>query len=41
MKGCVMVRSAAGVEVFLLLFGEEEFLGFGWMLWVLGGYARA
>ena len=28
LKGCVMERGAVWVEVFLLLFGEEEFLGF-------------
>ena len=30
-KGCVMVRGAVWVEVFLLLFGEAVFLGFGWL----------
>ena len=28
-EGCVMVKGAAGDEVFLLLFGKVEFLGFG------------
>ena len=28
-EGCVTVRGAAWVEMFLLLFGEEVFLGFG------------
>ena len=27
-------------EVFLLLFGEEVFLGFGWLLLILGSCAR-
>ena len=31
-KGCVMVRGAVWGEMFLLLFGEEVFLGFGWFL---------
>ena len=31
MKGCVMVRGAVWVEMFLLLFGDVAFLGFGWM----------
>ena len=35
-----MGRVAARVEVFLLLFDEEVFLGFGWLLWGLGGYVR-
>ena len=33
-KGCVMVRGAGWDEVFLLLFGEEVSVGFGWLLWV-------
>ena len=28
-KGCVTVRGAVWAEMFLLLFGEEVFLGFG------------
>ncbi len=36
-----MVRGAVWGEMFLLLFGEVAFLGFGWLLWVLGGSARA
>ena len=28
-----MVRGAVWVEVFLLLFGEAVFLGFGWLFW--------
>ena len=28
-EGCVTVRGAVWVEMFLLLFGEEVFLGFG------------
>ena len=35
-----MVRGAAWVEMFLLLFGEEVFLGFGWLLLILGSCAR-
>ena len=31
-KGCVTVRGAGWDEVFLLLFGEVVFLGFGWLL---------
>ena len=27
-------------EVFLLLFGEEVFFGFGWMFLILGGCAQ-
>ena len=41
LKGCVTVRGAVWAEVFLLLFGEEVFLGFGWLLLILGGCARA
>ena len=33
-KGCVTVRGAVWAEVILLLFGEEVFLCFGWLLWV-------
>ena len=33
-EGCVMVRGAVWGEMFLLLFGEVVFLGFGWLLWV-------
>ena len=29
-----MVRGAVWVEVFLLLFGDVVFFGFGWLLWV-------
>ena len=29
-----MVRGAVWAEVFLLLFDEEVFFGFGWLLWV-------
>ena len=36
-----MVRGAAWDEMILLLFGEEVFLGFGWMLLILGSCARA
>ena len=36
-----MVRGAGCDEMILLLFGEVAFLGFGWLLWVLGGSARA
>ena len=32
-----MVRGAVGM--FLLLFFEVRFVGFGWMFLVLGGYA--
>ena len=28
-------------EVLLLLFGEVVFLGFGWLLLILGSYAQA
>ena len=28
-------------EMFLLLFGDVAFLGFGWLLLILGGCARA
>ena len=35
-----MVRDAVWVEEFLLLFGGVVFLGFGWLLLILGGYAR-
>ena len=31
LKGCVTVRCAAWDEMILLLFGEEVFLGFGWL----------
>ena len=30
-KGCVTVRGAAGVEMILLLFGEEVSVSFRWM----------
>ena len=40
LKGCVMVRGVVWVEIILLLFFEEVFLGFGWMHLILGGYAR-
>ena len=40
MKGCVMVRGEVWDEVFLLLFFEVRFVGFGWMFLVLGGCAR-
>ena len=33
-EGCVMGRGAVWVEMFLLLFGEVVFLGFGWMFLV-------
>ncbi len=39
-KGCVMVRGAGCDEMFLLLFGDVVFLGFGWMLLILGSCAR-
>ena len=35
------MRDAARVEVLLLLLGEVAFLGFGWLLGVFGGCARA
>ena len=35
-KGCVMVRSVAWVELFF----EVVSVGFGWMFLILGGYAR-
>ena len=35
-----MVRGAGWGEMILLLFGEVAFLGFGWLLWGLGGYVR-
>ena len=35
-----MVRGAGCDEMILLLFGEVAFLGFGELLWVLGGCAR-
>ena len=35
-----MERGAVWVEVFLLLFGEEEFLGFRWQLLVLEAVHR-
>ena len=31
-KGCVTVRCAGWVEVFLLLLGEEVSVSFGWLL---------
>ena len=31
-KGCVTVRSAVWFEKIFLLFGEEVFLDFGWIL---------
>ena len=40
LKGCVMVRCAGWDELILLLFGEEVFLGFGWLLLILGSCAR-
>ena len=39
-EGCVTVRGVGCDEMILLLFGEVAFLGFGWLLWVLGGSAR-
>ena len=33
MKGCVTVRDAGWDEVFLLLFFEVLFVGFGWLFW--------
>ena len=39
-KGCVTVRGAVWDEMFLLLFGDVVFLGFGWMLLILGSCAR-
>ena len=33
-EGCVTEGGAVWAEVFLLLFGEEVFLGFGWLLWI-------
>ena len=38
-EGCVMERGAGWVEMFLPLFGDVVFLGFGWLLGVLGGCA--
>ena len=35
-----MVRGVVWVEIILLLFFEEVFLGFGWMFLILDGYAR-
>ena len=35
-----MVRGAVWVEMFLLLFGDVAFLGFGWLLLILGSCAR-
>ena len=35
-----MVRCAGWDELILLLFGEEVFLGFGWLLLILGSCAR-
>ena len=40
-KGCVMVRGAGCDEMFLLLFGDVAFLGFGWMFLILGSCAWA
>ena len=40
LKGCVTVRGAGWVKIILLLFFEVVFLGFGWMLLILGSYAR-
>ena len=34
-----MERGAGWVEMFLPLFGDVVFLGFGWLLGVLGGCA--
>ena len=39
-EGCVTVKVACWAEMFLLLFGEEVFFGFGWMLLILGSCAR-
>ena len=41
LKGCVTVRGAGWDEIVFLLFGDVAFLGFGWLLWFLGGCARA
>ena len=40
-KGCVTVRSEVWAEVFLLLFGEEVSVSFGWMFLILGSCAWA
>ena len=40
-EGGVTVKGAAWVEGILLLFGEVVFLGFGWLLLILGSYAQA
>ena len=35
-----MVKGAGWVEMFLLLFGDVAFLGFGWLLLILGSCAQ-
>ena len=40
-RGGGMVRCAVWDKMILLLFGEEVFLGFGWLLLILGGCAQA
>ena len=39
-EGCVTVKGSAGAEMILLLFGDVVFLGFGWLLLILGSYAQ-
>ena len=40
-EGCVTVKVACWAEMFLLLFGEEVFFGFGWLFRISGGCAWA